>query len=323
MSKIENITGNDVKDIFRLAQPYYKKSHEVSNYELSMMVKNPLCSLALSKKAFPVPHDFPEVKDGCSVLLLLNDLSGDFFVSKTDTMLLRTAVLDVVDQYVDRKKYTCCYQRAFESGKEEVVFVGQHVSLNALEHATRLLLLCGIEQAELYDIGDSFVFAGRYKGEFAAAVKIDKRVQWEAKGKCPVVNIPSGSLSFSASSEICTDLIHSSIKAIDAANETAEEYDYLFKKLYDVELVMRTDVFVLAHSEEEAREIALEDVDVNFEFTNGLEVEYCSKAKVESVPTRGECLVYCDGGPMGCEEFHELMKDGTLLGTNDDEDEED
>ena len=308
MSKTENITCDDVKNIIRLACPYYEKKSELHNYDSFMLLENPLCDLLLSKNAFPAPQNLPEIETRCNILCTLEEKGKDFFVCNIDTLLLRTSVLDIVDRFVDRKKYTCCYQRALREDDKIVVIKNRHVFLSALEHATRLLSLCGIEQAELYDIGDGLVFVGRKEGKIAAAIKIETETQW-VWHKSPVVNIVPGGLSFSTDSEIHTDLIHSTIKTLDEANEVAEDYDYLFAKLYEVSLVMRTDVFVLAHSKEEARKIALNEVNVSDEFSGDFEIEGYAEASIEDVPTEGGCQVYCEGGPIGCDEFHETFDD--------------
>ena len=308
MSKIEHITRGDVKNIIRLACPYYEKKSELHNYDSFIFAENPLCGLLLSKNVFPAPQDLPEIETRCNILCTLEEKGKDFFVCNIDTLLLRTSVLDIVDLFVDRKKYSCCYQRALREDDKEVVIKNRHVFLSALEHATRLLPLCGIEQAELYDIGDGLVFVGRKDGKIAAAIKIETETQWVGH-KSPVVNILPGGLSFSTDSEIHTDLIHSTIKTLDEANEVAEDHDYLFAKLYEVSLVMRTDVFVLAHSKEEARKIVLNDVNASDEFSDDFDIENCAEASIEDVPTEGGCQVYCEGGPIGCDEFHETFDD--------------
>lgn len=308
MSKTENITCNDVKNIIHLACPYYEKKSALHNYDSFMLVENPLCGLLLSKNVFPCPQDLPDIETRCNILCTLEETGKDFFICNIDSLLLRTSVLDIVDQFVDRKKYTCCYQRALREDDKVVVIKNRHVFLSALEHATRLLPLCGIEQAELYDIGDSLVFVGRKDGKIAAAIKIEKKTP-RVGYKSPVVNILPGGLSFSADSEIHADLIHSTIKTLDEANEVAEDHDYLFAKLYEVSLVMRSDVFVLAHSKEEARKIALNEVNVSDEFSGDFEIEGYTEASIEDVPTEGGCQVYCEGGPIGCDEFHETFDD--------------
>lgn len=308
MLKTEKITCDDVKNIIRLACPYYEKKNELHNYDSFIFVENPLCDLLLSKNVFPAPQDLPEIETERNILCTLEETGKDFFVCNIDSLLLRTSVLDIVDRFVDRKKYTCCYQRALREDDKVVVIKNRHVFLSALEHATRLLPLCGIEQAELYDIGDGLVFVGRKEGKIAAAIKIEKKTP-RVGHKSPVVNILPGSLSFSTDSEIHADLIHSTIKTLDEANEVAEDYDYLFAKLYEVSLVMRTDVFVLAHSKEEARKIALNDVNASDEFSDDFEIEGCAEASIEAVPTKGDCQVYCEGGPIGCDEFHETFDD--------------
>lgn len=308
MSKTENITCDDVKDIIRLACPYYEKKSELHNYDSFIFAENPLCGLLLSKNVFPAPQDLPEIETRCNILCTLEEKGKDFFVCNIDSLLLRTSVLDIVDRFVDRKKYTCCYQRALREDDKIVVIKNRHVFLSALEHATRLLPLCGIEQAELYDIGDGLVFVGRKDGKIAAVIKISKKFNWEGR-KCPVVNIIPGGLSFSIDSEIHADLILSTIKTLDEANEVAEDYDYLFAKLYEVSLVMRTDVFVLAHSKQEAMKIALNEVNASDEFSGDFEIEGYAEASIEDVPTEGGCQVYCEGGPIGCDEFHETFDD--------------
>lgn len=308
MSKIENITCDDVKNIIRLACPYYVKKSELHNYDSFMFIENSLCSLLLTKNVFPAPQDLPEIETRCDILCLLEEKGKDFFICNIDTLLLRTSVLGIVDLFVDRKKYSCCYQRALREDDKIVVIANSHVFLSALEHATRLLSLCGIEQAELYDIGDSLVFVGRKDGKIAAAIKIEKKTP-RVGYKSPVVNIIPGGLSFSTDSEIHADLILSTIKTLDEANEVAEDHDYLFAKLYKVSLVMRTDVFVLAHSKEEAMKIALNDVNASDEFSDDFGIEGCAEASIEDVPTEGGCQVYCEGGPIDCDEFHETFDD--------------
>lgn len=308
MSKTENITCDDVKDIIRLACPYYEKKSALHNYDSFMLVENPLCNLLLSKSAFPAPQNLPEIETERGFLRPLEETGKDFFVCNIDTLLLRTSVLDVVDLFIDRKKYHCCYQRALKEDEKEVIIKNRHVFLSALEHATRLLPLCGIEQAELYDIGDSLVFIGRKEGKIAAAIKIEKKTP-RVGYKSPVVNILPGGLSFSTDSEIHADLILSTIKTLDEVNEVAEDHDYLFAKLYEVSLVMRTDVFVLAHSKEEARKVAMNDVNVGDEFSDDFDIENCAEASIEDVPTEGDCRVYCEGGPIDCDEFHETFDD--------------
>ena len=133
------------------------------------------------------------------------------------------------------------------------------VYLNALEHVTRMLLLCGLEQAELYDFNGGLKFVGRHEGKIAVCIMIAKaRNDDESMAKSHKLNVGSNNLSFSSNSEIQPDLIHETIKALDAANEKASEYDSLFKKVYTVSLVAYTDVHVLAQSEAEARRIANE-----------------------------------------------------------------
>lgn len=307
MSKTENITCDDVKDIIRLACPYYEKKSALHNYDSFIFVENPLCNLLLSKSAFPAPQDLPEIETECDILCPLEETGKDFFVCNIDTLLLRTSVLDVVDRFVDRKKYPCCYQRVLKEDDKVVVVENRHVFLSALEHATRLLPLCGIEQAELYDIGGSLLFAGRKDGKIATVIKIDKKMYWEGR-KCPVVNILPGGLFFSTDSEIRAGLILNTIKTLNEANEVAKEHNYLFMKLYEVGLVMRADVFVLAHSEQEAKAIAWRDADKD-DFSDAFEIEDCVKASIESVPTEGDCRVYCENGPMYCDEFHETFDD--------------
>lgn len=308
MSKTEIITCNDVKNIIRLACPYYVKKSELHNYDSFMFIENSLCSLLLSKNVFPAPQNLPEIETRCDILCSLEEKGKDFFICNIDTLLLRTSVLDIVDLFVDRKKYSCCYQRALREDDKIVVIANSHVFLSALEHATRLLPLCGIEQAELYDIGDSLVFVGRKDGKIAAAIKIEKKTP-RVGYKSPVVNIIPGGLSFSTDSEIHADLILSTIKTLDEANEVAEDHDYLFAKLYEVSLVMRTDVFVLAHSKEEAMKIALNDVNASDEFSDDFGIEGCAEASIKDVPTEGDCQVYCEGGPIDCDEFHETFDD--------------
>ena len=308
MTKTENITCDDVKNIIRLACPYYEKKSALHNYDSFMLLENPLCNVLLSKNVFPAPQDLPEIETERDILCTLEETDKDFFVCNIDTLLLRTSVLDIVDRFVDRKKYTCCYQRALREDDKIVVIKNRHVFLSALEHATRLLPLCGIEQAELYDIGDSLVFVGRKEGKIAAAIKIEKKTP-RVGYKSTVVNIVPGGLSFSTDSEIHADLILSTIKTLDEANEVAEDHDYLFATLFEVSLVMRSDVFVLAHSKEEAKKIALNEVNVSDEFSGDFEIEGYAEASIEDVPTEGGCQVYCEGGPIGCDEFHETFDD--------------
>lgn len=323
MSKIEKIASEDVKDIIRLAQPYYEKKSEPQNFTKYISIKTPFCDLALSKTAFSVPHGLPKYGDGPDVFLLLKEPDKSSFVCNIDTQLLRTAVLDVVDQFVDRSKYSCCYQRVFKSIKKEVVIANRHVLLGSLEHATRLLLLCGIEQAELYDTDGSLCFAGRHKNEFVVVVTVGKKKRLQTGEKCPVVSVLSGGLSFGASSEIHADLIRDYIKTLDAVNKTAEKNDYLFNEIYCVTLVKHTDVFVVAHSKEEAEDIAIDnayDLDTS---DDEYEVDYSSESSIDAVPERGDCRVYCEDGPVSCKEFHELVKNGGLLVEDYDDEGED
>ena len=55
--------------------------------------------------------------------------------------------------------------------------------------------------------------------------------------------------------------------------------------------------------------IALNDVNASDEFSDGFGVEGCAEASIEDVPTEGGCQVYCEGGPIGCDEFHETFDD--------------
>lgn len=78
MSKTENITCDDVKDIIRLACPYYEKKSALHNYDSFMLVENPLCNLLLSKSAFPAPQDLPEIETERGFLRPLEETGKDF-----------------------------------------------------------------------------------------------------------------------------------------------------------------------------------------------------------------------------------------------------
>ena len=80
MSKAENITCDNVKDIIRLACPYYEKKSELHNYDSFMFVENSLCSLLLFKNVFPAPQDLPEIETECDILCPLEETGKDFFV---------------------------------------------------------------------------------------------------------------------------------------------------------------------------------------------------------------------------------------------------
>lgn len=317
MPRLKNITKADVKDILRLTQPYYEKWNVTSDFLTFMSAEGSLCNIVLYKEAFPkveklLPHKVLSYDTAPSTA------RKEDFICNVDSNLFRVAVLDIVDQYIDRKKYPCCYQRFFESSKVKVCIADRFVYLNALEHATRMLLLCGLEQAELYDMNGYLKFVGRHEGKIAVCIMIGKaRNDDESMAKCHKLNVGSSNLSFGSNSEIQPDLIHETIKALDAANEKAAEYDSLFKKVYTVSLVAYTDVHVLAQSEAEARRIANEQAGW-FDFDESFDIDSCTEISISDLPDHKRHRIYTNDGEIDRGELDELIaKGGVFVGDDD------
>ena len=53
----------------------------------------------------------------------------------------------------------------------------------------------------------------------------------------------------------------------------------------------------------------MNDVNVGDEFSDDFDIENCAEASIEDVPTGGDCQVYCEDGPIDCDEFHETFDD--------------
>lgn len=322
MPRLKNITKADVKNILRLSQPYYKKTNVASDFKTFMSAEGSLCDIVLYKEAFPtaeklLPHKVLSYDTDPS------SASKEDFICNIDSNLFRVAVLDIVDQYVDRKKFPCCYQRFFESSKVKVCIADRFVYLNALEHVTRMLLLCGLEQAELYDFNGGLKFVGRHEGKIAVCIMIAKaRNDDESMAKNHKLNVGSNNLSFGSNSEIQPDLIHETIKALDAANEKASEYDFLFKKVYTVSLVAYTDVHVLAQSEAEARRIAEEQAGL-LDFDESFDIDSCYEISISDLPNYKRHLIYTDDGEIDRGELDELIAKGALFVGDDDDDDND
>lgn len=322
MPRLKNITKADVKDILRLTQPYYKKWNVTSDFKTFMSAEGSLCNIVLYKEAFLkveklLPHKVLSYDTAPSTA------RKEDFICNVDSIFFRVAVLDIVDQYIDRKKYPCCYQRIFESSKVKVCIADRFVYLNALEHATRMLLLCGLEQAELYDMNGYLKFVGRHEGKIAVCIMIGKaRNDDESMAKCHKLNVVSSNLSFGSNSEIQPALIHETIKALDAANEKAAEYDSLFKKVYTVSLVAYTDVHVLAQSEAEARRIANEQAGW-FDFDESFEIDFCTEISISDLPDHKRHRIYTNDGEIDRGELDELIAKGGLFVGDDDYNDDD
>lgn len=318
MPRLKNITKVDVKDILRLTQPYYKKWNVTSDFKTFMSAEGSLCDIVLYKEAFPkaeklLPHKVLSYDTAPSTA------RKEDFICNIDSNLFRVAVLDIVDQYIDRKKYPCCYQRFFESSKVKVCIARRFVYLNALEHATRMLLLCGLEQAELYYMDGGLKFVGRHEGKIAVCIMIGMaRNDDEPMAKCHKLNVGSSNLFFGSNSEIQPDLIHETIKALDAANEKASEYDSLFKKVYTVSLVAYTDVHVLAQSEVEARRIANEQAGW-FDFDESFDIDSCTEISISDLPDHKRHRIYTSDGEIDRGELDELITKGALFVDGDDD----
>lgn len=318
MPRLKNITKADVKDILRLTQPYYKKWNVTSDFKTFMSAEGSLCDIVLYKEAFPkaeklLPHKVLSYDTAPSTA------RKEDFICNIDSNLFRVAVLDIVDQYIDRKKYPCCYQRFFESSKVKVCIARRFVYLNALEHATRMLLLCGLEQAELYYMDGGLKFVGRHEGKIAVCIMIGMaRNDDEPMAKCHKLNVGSSNLFFGSNSEIQPDLIHETIKALDAANEKASEYDSLFKKVYTVSLVAYTDVHVLAQSEVEARRIANEQAGW-FDFDESFDIDSCTEISISDLPDHKRHRIYTSDGEIDRGELDELITKGALFVDGDDD----
>lgn len=318
MPRLKNITKADVKDILRLTQPYYKKWNVTSDFKTFMSAEGFLCDIVLYKEAFPkaeklLPHKVLSYDTAPSTA------RKEDFICNIDSNLFRVAVLDIVDQYIDRKKYPCCYQRFFESSKVKVCIARRFVYLNALEHATRMLLLCGLEQAELYYMDGGLKFVGRHEGKIAVCIMIGMaRNDDEPMAKCHKLNVGSSNLFFGSNSEIQPDLIHETIKALDAANEKASEYDSLFKKVYTVSLVAYTDVHVLAQSEVEARRIANEQAGW-FDFDESFDIDSCTEISISDLPDHKRHRIYTSDGEIDRGELDELITKGALFVDGDDD----
>lgn len=319
MPRLKNITKADVKDILRLTQPYYKKWNVTSDFKTFMSAEGSLCDIVLYKEAFPkaenlLPHKVLSYDTAPSTA------RKEDFICNIDSNLFRVAVLDIVDQYIDRKKYPCCYQRFFESSKVKVCIAGRFVYLNALEHATRMLLLCGLEQAELFYMDGGLKFVGRHEGKIAVCIMIGMaRNDDESMAKCHKLNVGSNNLFFGSNSEIQPDLIHETIKALDAVNEKAAEYDSLFKKMYTVSLVAYTDVHVLAKSEAEARRIANEQAGW-VDFDESFDIDSCTEISISDLPTYKHHQIYTNDGSVARGELDELIAKGALFVGDDDDD---
>lgn len=318
MPRLKNITKADVKDILRLTQPYYKKWNVMSDFKTFMSAEGSLCDIVLYKEAFPkaeklLPHKVLPYDTAPSTA------RKEDFICNIDSIFFRVAVLDIVDQYIDRKKYPCCYQRFFESSKVKVCIAGRFVYLNALEHATRMLLLCGLEQAELYYLDGGLKFVGRHEGKIAVCIMIGMvRNDDETMAKCHKLNVGSSNLFFGLNSEIQPDLIHETIKVLDAANEKAAEYDSLFKKVYTVSLVAYTDVHVLAQSEAEARRIANEQAGW-FDFDESFDIDSCTEISISDLPDHKRHRIYTSDGEIDRGELDELITKGALFVDGDDD----
>ena len=133
------------------------------------------------------------------------------------------------------------------------------------------------------------------------------------------LNVGSNNLSFGSNSEIQPDLIHETIKSLDAANEKASEYDSLFKKVYTVSLVAYTDVHVLAQSEAEARRIANEQAGL-LDFDESFDIDSCYEISISDLPDNKRHLIYTDDGEIDRGELDELIAKGALFVGDDDDD---
>lgn len=166
-------------------------------------------------------------------------------------------------------------------------------------------------------------FVGRHEGKIAVCIMIDMaRNDDEPMAKCHKLNVGSSNLFFGSNSEIQSDLIHETIKALDAANEKASEYDSLFKKVYTVSLVAYTDVHVLAQSEAEARRIANEQAGL-LDFDESFDIDSCSEISISDLPDNKRHLIYTDDGEIDRGELDELIAKGALFVGDDDDDDND
>lgn len=182
-----------------------------------------------------------------------------------------------------------------------------------------MLLLCGLEQAELYDMNGYLKLVGRHEGKIAVCIMIGKaRNDDESMAKCHKLNVGSSNLFFGLNSEIQPDLIHETIKALDAANEKAAEYDFLFKKIYTVSLVAYTDVHVLAKSEAEARRIANEQAGW-FDFDASFDIDSCTEISISDLPDHKRHRIYTNDGEIDRGELDELITKGALFVDGDDD----
>lgn len=272
--QIEIISESDKLNILRYAQPMWlAKEIEPRVCNHTCFFGNQYWSLSLDMNAYGLQEEKYERMDAFPAPVIFSPRykavrHGTIWVDD-----LRTQVLNIIRDMkdVDIEKFPHAYPHQLAKCRGAVVIDGKKFPIALVEHATRLMLLAGMEAVDV-DIEDRLIsFVGYHKCEFVAAVTV-ATVDYADKYCDKVLGSICLHTIDAAFNDVDSCLIHDTIISLANIDSFVSEECKKMNNLYAVELVMCHTVYVLAKDESTAREIAMRETSF-VEFTDGFEVK--------------------------------------------------
>lgn len=231
---------------------------------------------------------------------------------------LRADIMQAIGKVVDMRECGCAYGRRLEDSKHVMRLGDSYFRLTVLDELQRVLLLGGLEIAEVYENKkkDRITFVGYHNGEPAVIALIMAVHGYEDMGmsKFPLI----GSLTLmqlDAEAEIVPELITESITNIKTFWAQEEHDAKRFRKIYAVQVATYNTYCVLAMSQKEAEKIALNIADLDDFDDLDFEVESCEESCIEEAEDNDN--LYDEDGEVDIDDYKEDM------GYYDDDDNDD
>lgn len=273
---IPSISHTDMLKVLACSVPMWQSSiaySQICNHTL--FIGDEVWSLALNIEAYGLSEEGYKHMASFPVPIIF---SARYKAVRHCTMLvddIRAQVLNIIRSMkdVDMAKFPHAYPLQLDRCKSVVLIEGKAVLISSIEHATRLMLLAGMNAVDI-DIEDRLIsFVGRHKGVAVAAVTIatfsqpeDEKYRYAVLGKISMHPVKA------ECNEVDASLIHSTSMAVFNASELIEKERMGMYNIYSVELAKNHTAYVLANDEREAGEIARDNVS-NDEFSDFCQVK--------------------------------------------------
>lgn len=307
MAKVKGITQAVIKTALDLVagKDFNDKKKESRKYLPWIMNGSNYTALAFHPDVFDINGDAYAPCNESKPWSPSDDMGE--MIGKVMVDNLRADIMAAIGKVVDMRECGCAYGRRLEDSKHVMRLGDSYFKLTVLDELQRILLLGGLEIAEVYENKkkDRVTFVGYHNGEPAVLAPMMALHDYnEVNDKMPLIGRLT-LMQLDAEAEIVPELILESITNIKTFWAQEAHDAKRFRKIYAVQVATYNTYCVLAMSHKEAENIALDIADLDDFNDPDFEVENCEESCIEEAEDNNN--LYDEDGEVDIDEYKEDM----------------